>query len=267
MKANIVKRVCVFGLLGCLAGLHVRAQESPDAPRSAASQISLLAVGALPEITLTDTEKGSFYNEPPESEIPPGLLFVKEKSEFKTFMLELNTPMEPILHPGGTMLRLFQNKSDAEDPQKEAFVQIPLPKEKVDLTVFLLRNPATRNWRVKPLAVPFKNDLVSFPLNSTRIINFSSVPIRVQTGKTVFDLGVRESRILPYPTMSKGILEYKIGARIKERALLIADAAKSYYPGTRMNLIAYDADGTQRKHPIDHVAFVERTREKLAAEK
>jgi hypothetical protein len=182
-------------------------------------------------------------------------------SEFKVCVLVLNTPVDPISHPGNTELNLYMDKSDANDSKKEAYIKIPLPKEKVDLTIFLLRNPESGNWRIKPRAVPFKNDVVTFPLNATRVINFSKAAIRVKVGASTFDLGVSESRIVPYPTVSQGTLEYKLGTKTKEGFLLFAESADSYYPGTRMNLVIYDSDGKKRRGPVEYVSFFERVRQ------
>lgn len=261
MKIRAVKLAFAFGLAGGLSWESARAQEVPDNSNADQALISLLAIGDRPEITLTATKTGDFYNKPPESEVPPGKLFVKDKNEFKVFVLGLNTPVNPISHPGNTELKLYMDQSEVNDSKKEAYIKIPLPKEKVDLTVFLLRNPESGNWRTKPRALPFKNDLVSFPLNATRVINFSSTAIRVKIGASIFDLGASESRIVAYPTASQGILEYKIGTKAKEGFQQIADSANSYFPGTRMNLIVYDSDGKKRRAPVEHTIFMERTRQ------
>lgn len=264
MKKNFMTWAGIFTLAGGLMGEHASAQEVLADSKSGELKISLLAVGDQPEITLTTTEKGSFYNDPPESEVPPSQLFVKVKGQFEAFPLVLNTTMEPIAHPGGAELKLFVTESDAADESKECFVKIPLPKEKADLTVFLRRNPATRNWRINPQAVPFKNDLVSFPLNSARVINFSSAVARVKLGDAIFELGPLASRIVKYPSESKGVVEYKIGVHGKDGPLMIADNAKSYYPNTRMNFVVYDSDGKNRKSQFSHVIFMERPPGKIS---
>lgn len=264
MKNNILSLAGAFALTGGLMGEHACAQEAIGDSKHEELKISLLAVGDQPEITLTTTAKGSFYNDPPESEVPPNQLFVKEKGQFKAFPLVLNTAMEPIAHPGGAELKLYVTESDATDESKESFVKIPLPKEKADLTIFLRRNPATRNWRINPQAVPFKNDLISFPLNSARVINFSSVVARVKLGDAIFELGSLASRIVKYPSDSKGVMKYMIGVHGKDGPLMVADNAKSYYPNTRMNFVVYDSDRKDREGQFSHVIFMERPPGKIS---
>lgn len=243
----IVIALCV------VAGAHAQ-EEKPGKVR-----VTVLAIGDRPEITLTTTEKGSSYDKPPEGEVPPDQLFVKDdKDDFKMFSLLLNTPGEPILHPGGAVLKLFANKSDAADPAKKPYVDVPLPSENVDMTVFLLRDAKKKNWKGSPNARPFKNDTVSFPMNSLRVINFSATVIRVKIDEAIFDLQSFESKFLAYPPNSLGYAIYQIGGKVKGEPLLIADSAINYYPDTRLNMVIYDSDGKEPGNPIRHVTYFER---------
>ncbi|MEO5716362.1 MAG: hypothetical protein ABIT37_22975 [Luteolibacter sp.] len=260
MKNHTLKWACALVLAVASTGQGAHAQIAPADSKSEDVHIALLAVGDRPEITLTTTvEKGSTYDKPPESELPPGQLFVKEKNAFKAFPLELNTPMEAVKHPGGTELRLFSSESEAgdPDPKKEPYAKIPLPQEKTSLTVFLLRNPTTKSWKTKPQAFPFKNDPQSFPSNTTRVINFSTAPIRVKLGEIDFYLIPQTSRIVPYPTASNGVFEYKVIARIDGQIIPVADFSQSYYTETRMNMVFYDADGKVPKQPVEHIIYME----------
>lgn len=262
---NYLNWIAALSLGGALVLGTASAQEA--APPSGASKegskkISLVAVGDLPAITLTLTgDKGVVYDAAVASEQPPAQLFVKVKNDYKKFHLQLNCPVEAVEYPKGDVLNLYQSEADADtsdtNGRKDPYVSIPLPKEQRQLTVFLLRNPATKDWRQKPLAFPLNDDLNSFPRNATRVANLSSVPVRVMLGATIFDLMPHANRVVPYPTQAaNGVLDYKIGVTIKGQNMMISNFSKSYYAGSRMNLVIYDTDGKQRKKPLESVILM-----------
>lgn len=260
-----MNQIALLALAGALVLGEVSAQQAAllsGAAQEGSKKITLVAVGDAPEITLSRKEnEGEVYNEVPASEQPPAQLCVKVKNEYKNFYLRLNSPVETVEYPKSGALDLYQSETDADTAEskdrKEPYVSIPLPKERATLTVFLLRNPATKDWRKSPLAFPLKDDLQSFPLNATRVINLSTAPVKVMLGAMTFDLASHANRIVPYPTdATNGVLDYKIGATIKGQNLMIANLSKSYYAGTRMNLVIYDADGKQRKKPVENVILL-----------
>lgn len=238
-----------------VAGLVVplQAQEKPAASKSEV-RISLLAIGDLPPIKYIATAKGPVWVEPPKEDFPPPLLYVKDSSKdggFFKLQLGLNTPMPPITHPGGKVMRLFEDKDAAvatEDPSapKDCYLNVPLPDAKVDLTVFLVRNPGSKSWRTTPKSYAFMSDLVTFPPDCVRVINFSSFPVRAKVAGAVLDLGPAggDSSVKIAKVACKDhVLTYQIGAVIKGQPVVLANTATSFYDSSRLNMAVYAGDG------------------------
>lgn len=235
-----------------VAGLAT-AQE-PAAKSQNKLHISLLAVGDLPPVQFKDTDKGPVWIEPPVEDVPPPALYVKSKDKkegFDMLNLGLNTPMPPIEYPAGKEMLLFEDQanaatSDKPETAKSCYLKVPLPDEKVDLTVILARDPGSKNWRKPPRAYTFKNDLVSFPADSVRVINLSSHPIkgRLASGE-VFALNP-SSGALSFKVIraaaKDNVLTYEILGSVKGQVVPLANTATSFFQGTRLNMVIYDGD-------------------------
>lgn len=231
-------------------------------------RVSLLAIGDLPPILYKATAKGPVWIEPPKADFPPPLLYVGNKDKeggFDKLNVGLNTPMAAIEHPGGKVLKIFEDKADAlakeaETAAKAGYLTVPLPAEKVDLTVFLLRNPGSKSWRTTPKSFAFKNDPVSFPPDSVRVVNFSSHPVRASIAGEVVDLsplGRPTSMKILGVANAQRVLKYQLGAILDGKPLVLADTATSFYPGTRLNMIIYDGDSKESGGAIKFCSFSE----------
>lgn len=247
-----------LGLLTAFLVVPLPAQDKPAEEKPATGKnevrISLLAVGDLPPIEYLDTDKGPVWVEPQKEDFPPPILYVKASSKgggFAQLQLGLNTPMPPIKHPGGNVMRIFEDKDAAlagqQDPAaKESYLNVPLPDAKVDLTVFLVRNPDSKSWRTPPKSYAFKSDLVTFPPDCVRLINFTSHPVRAKISDAVVSLGPAggDSSVKIVKAASKDhVISYQIGAVIKGEPVMLANTATSFYDGTRLNMAVYMGDG------------------------
>jgi hypothetical protein len=251
MKMKYVPLVFAVALLGN----PVSAQTPSDATKSDAPRprISLIAVGdpPSPEYSIQDGKR--VLGKTVEDDYPPSLLYVKDKSEFKQVCLGLNFPAEPIRHPGGEHFVLFESKEE----KKESFLRVAVPAANDDLTVFLVRNNATGSWRQKPVARVFRNGLDAFPLNSLRVLNFSRLQIKVNALQKAFSVDSKESRVIPLPPSEQGILPYKIAVEVEGKLFMVADTAITYPMNGRINLVAYESDGNDKRQPVRVLNYFE----------
>lgn len=219
-------------------------------------RVSLLAIGDLPPIKYKDTDKGPVFIEPPKEDVPPPLLFVKSKDKsegFDQLNLGLNTPMQAIEYPGGKPLVIYEDKESAKASEssgsdgKKPFLVLAMPEGATDITVILARNLQSKSWRTPPRVYAFKNDIASFPADSVRVINLSSHPVKGRLGgNRNFDLkptsNELSSLILP-ANAEKRVLPYQIAGGVDGKAVILANTATSFYPGSRLNIVIYDGDG------------------------
>lgn len=250
-----------------------QAQSTPENANATANKksenvkISLLAIGDLPPILYKDTAKGPVFIDPPKKDTPPPLLFVKSKDSkdgFAQLGLGLNTPMPPIVQKSRDSLTIFEDKASAqgdEDSAKTPYLNINLPDEGDHFTVILARNPQTKNWRTKPRNFVLKNDPLTFPPNSVRLINLSRYPIKGQlAGASSFSLlpagDHLSGKIVPVKS-NQQVLTYKFAGNIKKNVVILADTATSFYPGTRLNIVFYDGDGEGSQDKLRFCLFSE----------
>lgn len=249
-----MKSLTPFFLAAALAG-SLPAQTPADSakPDSPRPRISLIAVGdpPSPEYSIADGKR--VLGKTLEDDYPPSLLYMKDKSEFKQVCLGLNFPTEPVRHPGGDSLVLFDSKND----KKESFLRVEVPAVNEDLTVFLVRNSATRSWRQKPVAKVLRNGLEAFPLNSLRVINFSRLQIKVNAHQKAFAVEPKETRLVPLPPAEQGILPYKVAVEVDGKLFMVTDSAITYPMNGRINLVAYEADGKNKDQPIRVMNYFE----------
>ena len=146
---------------------------------------------------------------------------------------------------------------EAKDDKKEGFVRVEIPEKDEDLTVFLTRNPATGSWRVRPTAHVMRNGLEAFPLNSVRVINFCRLPIKISTNDKVFELASQGTRVVPLEPSEQGILRYKVAVNSEGNLFIVADTATTYPMSGRINLVAYESDGKDKRQPVRVLNYFE----------
>jgi len=251
MRISAIIPFCM--LTGSFVGLLL-GQETPGLEKNKVT-ISLVAVGDLPPIKYKATDRGPVFIDPPVEDFPPPILYVKNVTKpdgFDQLQLGLNTPISPIVHPGGKVMHIYENKADALIPEKngisvkECYLKVSLADEKVNLTVFLMRSPGSGSWRTPPKSFVFKNDTLSFPPGSVRFINLSSNPVKALiSGKVIgLDPSVDSPSFKIIPVTSKQqVLEYQIIGGLKGKAIPLAHTATSFYDGSRLNMVVYDSDG------------------------
>jgi len=251
MRISAIIPFCM--LTGSFVGLLL-GQETPGLEKNKVT-ISLVAVGDLPPIKYKATDRGPVFIDPPVEDFPPPILYVKNVTKpdgFDQLQLGLNTPISPIVHPGGKVMHIYEDKADALIPEKsgiaikECYLKVALADEKVDLTVFLMRSPSSKSWRTPPKSFVFKNDTVSFPPGSVRMINLSSNPVKALISGTVLGLAAPTDNLsFKVITVSckQHVLNYQIIGGVNGKAVPLANTATSFYDGSRLNIVVYNADG------------------------
>lgn len=241
---------------------HISAQDESRAnKRSKKPHISLIAIGDPPPITLSvGKDKLSTYNIPPKSERPPSALYFKDPKRdkgLKKFGLALNRPSSPIPRPSSQTLQLFENPGDAGNFEKTPYLQMNLPKEKSNLTVFLVRNRNSQSWERNPQVYPFSDNLESYPPSSLRVINLSNMPLYMKIGTSKFNLKPQQMRILNLPVKTQGIIDYAVAAKTnKGQMQTVAQNGLVYYKNSRLNLVMYATDSKKATKPISSTTFL-----------
>ncbi|MEO5916321.1 MAG: hypothetical protein ABIS50_18935 [Luteolibacter sp.] len=237
------------------------ASPEQDKPLLAAPiRISLLAVGDPPQPHFDVTTEKRTLQETPASDYPPSKVFLRDRSEkekaFKEVSLGLNAATGYVVYKGESTLNLYRGETGDE---KGLYASLPIPELHADMTIMLTRNTSKKSWETDPKARFFDNSLTSFPQDSARYVNLSSVPIRVVNGKDpVFEIAPGGFRVVPLQRSEQGILAYRIAAAVDAKIFPIADTATTYTPDTRINLVAYNADGENKTQPVKVIRFFER---------
>ncbi|MES2922009.1 MAG: hypothetical protein V4819_10695 [Verrucomicrobiota bacterium] len=245
----------------CLVAQEKPASPAPDKPMLAAPiRISLLAIGDPPQPRFSIAADGRRFEDGPPADYPPGTVFVRDKSEkesdFKEISLGLNAATGYVTYKGESTLNLYRAK--AEDA-KNLYASLPIPQLNADMTIMLTRNASKKSWETEPKARFFDNSLTSFPLDSARFVNLSTVSIRVVVGsEPVFEILPGAARVVRLQRSEQGILSYRIAAALDGKIFPLADTATTYTPDTRINLVAYNADGEDRSQPVKIIRYFER---------
>lgn len=256
-KPSFLRLGAALGI-GLLAG-SASAQQSGEQPKIDLSRlrVSIIAIGDSPTPSFKMEGGKRSLIEVPESEYPPNPLYVEDKKEkkLKPLSMGMNTPGDPIKHPGTSELELFEKKGADAPPQ--SFIKVALPPVNEDLTIFVVRNPSTKSWRSTPIPRVYRNGLAAFPLNSARLINFSRLPIRAEVMGKVIDVAPMGTSIVPLPKSEQGTMPYKAAAMSNNQVLPLANTAMSYTPDSRINLVAYESDGTEKRQPVKFMTYFE----------
>lgn len=234
------------------------AQEQTDSPPI---RISLVAVGDPPQPKFIVRGDKRELVENSAADYPPGKLLVKEKNskgeKFKELTLGLNTPTGYVTYQGEPVMNLY--RADQGAAPTTPYVSFPIPKLNVDMTILLTRDRRKDSWESGPIAKFLDNSLQSFPNDSVRYINLSAVPVRIVSGtEKIFELKPGEVKIINLPRSIQGVLSYKIAASVDGRIFPLSDSATTYTPDSRINLIAYNADGVDRAQLVKIARFFER---------
>lgn len=249
--------------LASLAITPLLAQEAGE-EEAVKTRISILAIGDPPQPRFEFRDDRRHLLETPVSDYPPGEVLVRQKKgkeeSFKAVPLGLNSPTGYITYRGEQTLILF--REDAEKKRSE-FARIALPLLRDDLTLLLLRDPASKSWEKEPKVYYFDNSLTAFPNDSVRVINLSSVAVRARINQTAaFDLAAGGHKVVGIPRADQGILGYRIAAVADGQLFPLVDTATTTMPDTRFNLIVYNTDSGNRRSPVDIASYHERAPQK-----
>ena len=238
-----ISLITLFIIVGSVT--RIDAQEA----KTAKPQITFLAIGSPPPITLTTTrEGGSTYDEPSKSEYPPVQLYYKKnkQSKYQEVRVALNRPSSSFLTKSdSSRINLYTKKGAEETPDATPYVSLTLPEQTSDMTVIFTRNTKTNHWRSKPNVSIFQDDLISFPEKSLRVANFSETPVKLKIGNAVFILEAHKKRVFRLPAKDQGVLPFAV-FDLKKNKLLVHSGI-SYYKNSRKNLVIYAADGEHEK--------------------
>ena len=228
------------------------------------TRISILAIGDPPQPRFEFRDDRRHLLETPVSDYPPGEVLVRQmkgkEESFKAVPLGLNSPTGTITYRGERNLVLF--REDAGKKRSE-FARIALPQLRDDLTLLLLRDPASKSWEKEPRVYYFDNSLTAFPNDSVRVINLSSVAVRTRINEgTAFELAAGGHKVVGIPRKDQGILGYRIAAVADGQLFPLVDTATTTMPDTRFNLIVYNSDSGNRRSPVDIASYHERPPQK-----
>jgi len=89
------------------------------------------------------------------------------------------------------------------------------------------------------------------------VMNFTRLPIRVEAMGKVFDLQSQATQLVQLPHAEQGILTYRAAALVNEQIVPLVDTATTYPADTRVNLVAYEADGKDKRQPVKVMLYTE----------